>query len=192
MAAKTSLDTRPGTLRRHRRLTHPTIRDADGIPRSRPAVIARLATSASVRADVPFRPATGTNDAPRQAVDAAKRILVVEDELMIRMLLEDMLADLGYTVAAEAGAHRRGAERWPNNASSTSQSSTSISTASRFPRWSMPSSPAACLSSSPPAMASAAFRKPTRPPDAAEAVPDRRARTNAATALTARPKNNSR
>jgi CheY-like chemotaxis protein len=33
-----------------------------------------------------------------------KRILVVEDELMIRMLLEDMLADLGYGVAASAGA----------------------------------------------------------------------------------------
>jgi CheY-like chemotaxis protein len=34
---------------------------------------------------------------------AARRILVVEDELMIRMLLQDMLADLGYTVAGEAG-----------------------------------------------------------------------------------------
>jgi CheY-like chemotaxis protein len=33
----------------------------------------------------------------------AKRILVVEDELMIRMLLEDMLGELGYTVTAEAG-----------------------------------------------------------------------------------------
>jgi len=32
----------------------------------------------------------------------AKRILVVEDELMIRMLLEDMLGELGYTVSAEA------------------------------------------------------------------------------------------
>src|SRR5712672_3180973 len=31
-----------------------------------------------------------------------KRILVVEDEPMIRMLLEDMLGELGYTVAAEA------------------------------------------------------------------------------------------
>jgi CheY-like chemotaxis protein len=33
----------------------------------------------------------------------AKRVLVVEDELLIRMLMEDMLQDLGYTVAAEAG-----------------------------------------------------------------------------------------
>ncbi|HEY2185979.1 MAG TPA: response regulator [Xanthobacteraceae bacterium] len=33
----------------------------------------------------------------------AKRILVVEDELMIRMLLEDMLAELGCTIAAQAG-----------------------------------------------------------------------------------------
>jgi CheY-like chemotaxis protein len=32
-----------------------------------------------------------------------KRVLVVEDEAMIRMLLADMLGDLGYTVAAEAG-----------------------------------------------------------------------------------------
>jgi CheY-like chemotaxis protein len=29
---------------------------------------------------------------------------LVEDELMIRMLLDGMLTDLGYTVAAEAGA----------------------------------------------------------------------------------------
>src|SRR5262245_13993058 len=34
---------------------------------------------------------------------AARRVLVVEDEIMIRMLLEDMLADLGYGVAASAG-----------------------------------------------------------------------------------------
>ena len=33
----------------------------------------------------------------------AKRILVVEDEAMIRMLLQDMLADLGHTLAGEAG-----------------------------------------------------------------------------------------
>lgn len=32
-----------------------------------------------------------------------KRVLIVEDELMIRMLLEGMLTDLGHTVAAEAG-----------------------------------------------------------------------------------------
>jgi CheY-like chemotaxis protein len=29
-----------------------------------------------------------------------RRILVVEDEMMIRMLLEDMLTDLGYTIVA--------------------------------------------------------------------------------------------
>jgi CheY-like chemotaxis protein len=33
-----------------------------------------------------------------------RRILVVEDEVMIRMLLDGMLADLGYTMTAEAGA----------------------------------------------------------------------------------------
>jgi CheY-like chemotaxis protein len=35
--------------------------------------------------------------------DAGKRVLVVEDEMMIRMLLEGMLTDLGYTVAGQAG-----------------------------------------------------------------------------------------
>ena len=33
----------------------------------------------------------------------SRRVFVVEDEIMIRMLLEDMLADLGYGVAASAG-----------------------------------------------------------------------------------------
>jgi CheY-like chemotaxis protein len=32
----------------------------------------------------------------------AKRVLVVEDEPMIRILLEDILGELGHTVAAEA------------------------------------------------------------------------------------------
>jgi CheY-like chemotaxis protein len=43
-----------------------------------------------------------TAEDPKAA--AGKRILVVEDELMIRMLLDGMLSDLGYTMAAEAGA----------------------------------------------------------------------------------------
>lgn len=33
---------------------------------------------------------------------AARRVLVVEDDVMIRMLIEDMLGDLGFTVVAEA------------------------------------------------------------------------------------------
>ncbi len=40
---------------------------------------------------------------PGQETSAGKRVLVVEDELMIRMLLQDMLTDLGYTLAGEAG-----------------------------------------------------------------------------------------
>jgi CheY-like chemotaxis protein len=42
--------------------------------------------------------------APDQHGAAAdgKRVLIVEDELMIRMLLADMLSELGYAVAAEA------------------------------------------------------------------------------------------
>jgi CheY-like chemotaxis protein len=34
--------------------------------------------------------------------DGGKRILVVDDEAMIRMLLVDMLSELGYTIAGEA------------------------------------------------------------------------------------------
>jgi CheY-like chemotaxis protein len=44
-----------------------------------------------------------TSAMPAQPATPGKRVLVVEDELMIRMLLEDMLGELGYTVAAEAG-----------------------------------------------------------------------------------------
>ncbi|HVY34148.1 MAG TPA: response regulator [Caulobacteraceae bacterium] len=40
-----------------------------------------------------------TADAP----PAARRILVVEDEMMIAMMLEDMLSDLGHSVVAIAG-----------------------------------------------------------------------------------------
>jgi CheY-like chemotaxis protein len=36
-------------------------------------------------------------------MSAGKRVLVVEDEPMIRLLLDDMLTDLGYSMAAEAG-----------------------------------------------------------------------------------------
>ena len=43
-----------------------------------------------------------TSATQARPVTFAKRVLVVEDELMIRMLLEDMLGELGYTVAAEA------------------------------------------------------------------------------------------
>ena len=40
---------------------------------------------------------------PEQDISSRKRVLIVEDELMIRMLLQDMLADLGHTLAGEAG-----------------------------------------------------------------------------------------
>jgi CheY-like chemotaxis protein len=43
-----------------------------------------------------------TSASKEQPAAHGKRILVVEDELMIRMLLEDMLGELGYTIAAEA------------------------------------------------------------------------------------------
>jgi CheY-like chemotaxis protein len=39
-----------------------------------------------------------------QRATGGKRVLVVEDESMIRMLLEGMLSNLGHEVAAEAGS----------------------------------------------------------------------------------------
>ncbi len=48
------------------------------------------------------------------APSKAKRILVVEDEPMIRMLLEDMLGELGYTVAAEAARIEEALEAMKN------------------------------------------------------------------------------
>jgi CheY-like chemotaxis protein len=44
-----------------------------------------------------------SNDERMTSGSAPRRVFVVEDEVMIRMLLEDMLADLGYGVAASAG-----------------------------------------------------------------------------------------
>jgi CheY-like chemotaxis protein len=38
-----------------------------------------------------------------QTATAQTRVLVVEDEYLIRMLLEDMLSDLGYSIAAAVG-----------------------------------------------------------------------------------------
>jgi CheY-like chemotaxis protein len=56
-------------------------------------------------------PAAGEPVDARASADTARpgapsrppRFLVVEDELMIRMLLEDMLTDIGYEVVASAG-----------------------------------------------------------------------------------------
>ena len=43
---------------------------------------------------------SAADSAPKQP---GRRILVVEDEFLIRMLLEDMLTDLGYELAGVAG-----------------------------------------------------------------------------------------
>jgi CheY-like chemotaxis protein len=50
-----------------------------------------------------FGASTGSGVMVHGKVVAGKRVLIVEDELMIRMLLEGMLTDLGHSVAAEAG-----------------------------------------------------------------------------------------
>ena len=90
-----------------------------------------------------------------EASRAMTRLLVVEDEYLIRMLLEDMLADLGYDVAAAVGTMAEAASKRPR-AISTPPSSTSISMARRFFRSRKFWPSAACPSCSSPAMASAA------------------------------------
>jgi CheY-like chemotaxis protein len=47
--------------------------------------------------------ASATAPAAADLAAAGKSVLIVEDELMIRMLLEDMLSELGYRVVAQAG-----------------------------------------------------------------------------------------
>ena len=44
-----------------------------------------------------------TSGANPDAPQTGRRILVVEDEFLIRMLMEDMLADLGYDLVGVAG-----------------------------------------------------------------------------------------
>ena len=94
-----------------------------------------------------------------QSTGPAKRILVVEYELMIHMLLEDVLGELGYTVAAEAARIDEALE-----AAQTADFDIAIldvnlngQPISRSP---MPLSPAACPSCLPPATASAACPSP--------------------------------
>jgi len=46
----------------------------------------------------------GDNMTSEAKAAVGRRVLVVEDESMIRMLLDGMLSDIGYTMTAEAGA----------------------------------------------------------------------------------------
>ena len=55
------------------------------------------AVSASVSAAMTEKPINMTGQTP---ATAKRRVLVVEDEMLIGMLLEDMLTDLGHEVAA--------------------------------------------------------------------------------------------
>jgi CheY-like chemotaxis protein len=48
-------------------------------------------------------PHAGAQMTANQSTGLGKRVLVVEDEPMIRLLLDDMLTELGYSMAAEAG-----------------------------------------------------------------------------------------
>ncbi len=55
-------------------------------------------------------------------------VFLVEDEVMIRMMVADMLEELGHSVAAEAGEIGEASSSL-NRPNSTSRSSTSTSTA---------------------------------------------------------------
>jgi hypothetical protein len=88
---------------------------------------------------------------------------------MIRMLLEDMLAELGCTIAAEA-THIKDALEAVRNAGSMLPFWTSISAASPYLRSQMPSPRAAPHSSSPRAMASGHCPIPSRATNVEEAV----------------------
>ena len=70
------------------------------------------------------------------------KLLLVEDDVLVRMLLADMLGEIGYTVAAEAA--RASTRRWKRRGKPTSilRSSTPISKAGPSRRLPMPSSPA--------------------------------------------------
>src|SRR3984893_16910440 len=57
-----------------------------------------------------------TSTAHTQPAAGAKRVLIVEDELMIRMLLADMVGELGYTIAAEAAQIEEALEAARNTA----------------------------------------------------------------------------
>ncbi len=65
------------------------------------------------------------------------KLLVVEDDVLVRMLLADMLCEIGYTVAARPRASTR---RWKRRGKPTSilRSSTPISKASPSRQLPMP------------------------------------------------------
>ena len=106
------------------------------------------------------------------------RVFVVEDEVMIRMLLEDMLADLGYEIVASAGGLEE-AVGLARPRISTWRSSTSISTASRLPGGRNAGGARRALRLRHRLWRARHARALPRPADAEEAVPARRSRARA-------------
>ena len=76
-----------------------------------------------------------------EAQPARAKLLVVEDDEMIRMLLADMLCEIGYTVAAEAASVDEALEA-TSKTESILRSSMPISRAGPSRPLPMPSSPA--------------------------------------------------
>ena len=75
---------------------------------SNPSFSQFLARLAAIQVSLPARAWNRSYSCRTDAGDggfhqSGTRVLVVEDEYLIRMLLEDMLADLGYEIAAAVG-----------------------------------------------------------------------------------------
>ena len=78
---------------------------------------------------------------------SGRRVLVVEDEVIVGMLLEDMLGELGCEVVA-ISTHLNEALGLAAASTSISRCSTSISTAIKASRWPTSCANAACPSCS--------------------------------------------
>ncbi len=98
------------------------------------------------------------------------------------MLLEDMLGELGYAVAAQAGTHRRGAGGGQDRRIRRRHPRRQSQRQADLARWPRRWPRAARRSSSPPATASAACPSPFATARSEEAVPDRRPQAHAASA----------
>ena len=93
---------------------------------------------------------------------AKRRVLVVEDEMLIGMLLEDMLTDLGHEVAAIVPRLKDAMAAVERETYDLRRSGRASARRKRFPGRGSADRARACRSCSPPATASAACRRAYR------------------------------
>ena len=116
-----------------------------------------------------------------QSSKISPRVLVVEDEYLIRMLLEDMLAELGYGVAAAVGTIAEASEHATKGDFDAAMLDVNLDGQEIYPVADILAN-AACPSSSSPAMAKAACPSPIAAARLAKAVPGRAAQNALSTA----------